>query len=59
MTPTSHGWKPSAATTAKRRATFCSFSTPMQMVPEIVRSLSQANVAIYQVLLLNGDHSDP
>jgi hypothetical protein len=27
-------------------------STPMQMVPELVRSLSQVNVAIYQVQLL-------
>ena len=27
-------------------------STPMQMVPELVRSLSRANVAIYQVQLL-------
>jgi len=27
-------------------------STPMQMVPEIVRSLSRINVAIYQVTLL-------
>jgi hypothetical protein len=27
-------------------------STPMQMVPEIVRSLSRVNVAIYQVQLL-------
>jgi hypothetical protein len=27
-------------------------STPMQMVPEIVRSLSRVNVAIYQVTLL-------
>jgi hypothetical protein len=34
-------------------------STPMQMVPEIVRSLSQANVAIYQVVLLGLDPHDP
>ncbi|MCT0224764.1 hypothetical protein [Synechococcus sp. CS-1328] len=34
-------------------------STPMQMVPEIVRSLSQANVAIYQVLLLSNEQHDP
>ena len=34
-------------------------STPMQMVPEIVRSLSQANVAIYQVVLLSLDPQDP
>jgi hypothetical protein len=30
-------------------------STPMQMVPEIVRSLSRLNVAIYQVTLLDAD----
>ena len=28
--------------------------TPMQMVPEIVRALSDSNVAIYQVRLLGG-----
>ncbi|MFU8885454.1 MAG: hypothetical protein ACNA8O_08355 [Cyanobacteriota bacterium] len=33
-------------------------STPMQMVPEIVRSLSQINMAIYQVQLLE-DSPDP
>jgi hypothetical protein len=27
-------------------------STPMQMVPEIVRALSLSNVAVYQVQLL-------
>ena len=34
-------------------------STQMQMVPEIVRSLSRANVAIYQVVLLSLDPQDP
>ena len=29
-------------------------STPMQMVPEIVRSLAMVNVAVYQVQLLGG-----
>jgi hypothetical protein len=29
-------------------------STPMQMVPEIVRSLARVNVAVYQVRLLGG-----
>ena len=33
--------------------------TPMQMVPEIVRSLSRANVAIYQVVLLSLDPQNP
>jgi len=29
-------------------------STPMQMVPEIVRALARVNVAVYQVRLLGG-----
>ena len=33
----------------RRSLTFC---TPMQMVPEIVRSLAYSNVAVYQVQLL-------
>jgi hypothetical protein len=44
--------------TAGRRRSLA-LSTPMQMVPEIVRSLSQANVAIYQVVLLSLDQHDP
>jgi hypothetical protein len=34
-------------------------STPMQMVPELVRSLSRANVAIYQVQLLEEAADSP
>lgn len=34
-------------------------STPMQIVPELVRSLSLANVAIYQVQLLEEVEDSP
>ena len=34
-------------------------STPAQMIPEIVRSLATVNVAIYQVVLLEGDDEQP